>query len=146
MKSIDLDVIYIIKTRIIGQILKIIVNNCVSLEYKVGIVIAMKNLHSMYQLVNLKRNSNFTGNYQTLFHPSFPNLDKYHCTEYLFSYINLQLVKDILVSPMLEKFRQVSQQYRLFKITSAQILFPHPVLLNHIHIDFMLKNYIKKSS
>lgn len=123
IERIDLDVIYIIKTLLIGQILKVIVNNCASLEYKVGIVIAMKNLHSMYQLVNLKRNSNFTGKYQTLFHPSFPNLDKYHCTVYLCSHINLQLVKDVLVSPMLEKFRKVSQQYRWFKITLAWILF-----------------------
>lgn len=85
------------------------VNKCVSLKYKLSIVIPKKHLHSLCQSVELQK---------------FQILEEsigLFCTEALLAWkcfvlpcTNLYLVKDVLVSLMMEKFRQVSQQYRQF--------------------------------
>lgn len=79
------------------------VNKCVSLEYKLSIVIAKKHLHSFCQSVNLQK---------------FQTLEEYielFCTEALLTWMcfalpctNLYLIKNVLVSVIMDKFRQVS--------------------------------------
>lgn len=64
-------------------------------------------------------------------------------TVYLCSHINPYLVKDVLVSLMMDKFRQVSLQYRQFTRNLAWIIFSLHFLfffIQTLHWKFTLKS------
>lgn len=84
---------------------------CITEIVQFSIVTAKKHLHCMYQSGNIqkKKKSNFIGIYDSLFHSRFPDLNKSHSAVHLTLKYKSHLVKHILVSPVVEKLRQVSQ-------------------------------------